>query len=454
LYLGGVLPPNKQGFQTLLEPVNAHWSRIQQNSMFGQQPPTRYFHFCNYAYILSRKGAQTILEAIQKEGGYKTSADHMVCNRVATLKHYVLTPLVAKCYQDEDPKYQTSVFNNFNRVDQFDSDLWNNDDRFSPEEIQSALRTPMKETKLNLQEILVYARNPIQVVPTSQIYTIEPYTLNPVSQMESSWLEVCTGISFAAIPSLPATHIPLRRNPIFVVCKPHMEVYRAVFAAYEAAGCAFYTIHLSDEFLNDPIDWYTYKTCKGVLRNYVRQECISMKHVCTIPLGPYRTTKEIQNFEDRPILWSFFGTDWQGRQKLLEPWKQLQPHKAAFFASWNDSNQVSAESYSHTSLHSIFMPCPRGQHVETFRFWEALEHGAIPIYIRCQGDDLYYAFLTEYLPILSIPSWEHAVGTIQTLLQNKETLVQYRTTLLQKWLEWKSSLRVECCRVLGLTTSP
>jgi hypothetical protein len=139
---------------------------------------------------------------------------------------------------------------------------------------------------------------------------------------------------------------------------------------------------------------------------------------------------------------------------MLEPWKQLQPHKAAFFPSWNDSNQVSAESYSHTSLHSIFMPCPKGQHVETFRFWEALEHGAIPSYDRYQGDELYYAFLTEHLPILSISSWEHAVGMIQTLLQNKETLVQYRTTLLQKWLDWKSSLRVECRRVLDLTTSP
>jgi ATP-dependent DNA helicase PIF1 len=70
------------------------------------------------------------MATIEAKDGYYTSADHMVCNPVDFMNIYFLDPLMAGCYQDDDPVYATSEFNNFNRVDGFDSDLWNNDERF------------------------------------------------------------------------------------------------------------------------------------------------------------------------------------------------------------------------------------------------------------------------------------------------------------------------------------
>lgn len=144
IYLGGVLPPNKPAFPLIVEPVNSHFGRVAKNNVFGGIP-RRYFHFCNYAYILTRTGAQKLVSLIKQRGIF-TSGDHMIVNHGDELfKIYFTTPLLAGCFQDDDPSYVNSQFNNFNRIDTFDSDLWNNDERFSNAEVVGALGTYMKD---------------------------------------------------------------------------------------------------------------------------------------------------------------------------------------------------------------------------------------------------------------------------------------------------------------------
>lgn len=146
VYLGGVLPPNKAAFPHIIEPVNSHFGRVKPNTIFGAPTPRRYFHFCNYAYLLTQSGARKLVQLV-KERGIFTSGDHMIVNHGdELLKIYFTTPLLATCFQEEDPVYQKSDFNNFARVDNFDSDLWNNTDCFSKDEVNAcltqALQTP------------------------------------------------------------------------------------------------------------------------------------------------------------------------------------------------------------------------------------------------------------------------------------------------------------------------
>jgi hypothetical protein len=115
-----------------------------------------------------------------------------------------------------------------------------------------------------------------------------------------------------------------------------------------------------------------------------------------------------------------------------------------------DSNQLSAEAYSAMCSKSIFMPCPRGQNLECFRIYEALEHGAIPVLVGQPGDEQFLSELNTHMPILSFSSWEQAVSFVSTLLQNKPTLEQYRETLLSKWATWKTELKTSCKKMLGL----
>ena len=146
VYLGGILPPNREGFEAAcVEKVNDFVGRVKPNQVFGQPTPTRYMHFCAYAYVLSRRGATKVIEYLKARNGYWTSADHMICNLYEILNIYFLHPLVAGCYQDNDPVYQTSAFNDFSRKDSFDSDLWNNNEHFSKEEVEAALDAAPQE---------------------------------------------------------------------------------------------------------------------------------------------------------------------------------------------------------------------------------------------------------------------------------------------------------------------
>jgi len=456
LYLGGVLPPNKPGLSSVLEPVNPFWSKIKPNQIFGQAEPTSYFHFCNYAYILSRKGAKKLLEDMQHKGGYTTSADHMICNRNTILNIYSLTSLLAGCYQDDDPTYQTSQFNDFSRIDTIDSDLWNNNERFGKEEITRAFQTG--NSTINIVQVLQEARNPTTTVPlpnnTNRICTLEPYKPTLDGQMELRWLCEFVGNIFDSINVLPESHIPLSTGPIFLVARPHIEKYQEIFLKYENLGLPFYVVHLSDEFVKDPIEWYSYKSCKGVLRNYSRPDCLEMSHVKVVPLGPNRRITELGPFETRELAWSFFGTKWHDREIMLEPLDKVGPYLKKFYDSWMDVNQLKGDEYSLMLLNSKFVPCPRGQNAETFRFWEALEHGSIPIYVRSPDDTLYVEFLTTHLPSFSAfiyESWECASISIKAMLEDIPTCIQTRTMVLDQWLNWKNTLKTDCKRILQLT---
>ncbi len=149
IYLGGVLPPNKAAFPSVVEPVNSHFARVAKNTLFT---PTarRYFHFCNYSYVLTKSGATKLMQLIQQRGIF-TSGDHMIVNHGDELLNiYFTTPLLTTCIQEDDPVYQKSDFNNFARLDTFDSDLWNNNDHFSQEELVPALAEQIKHIDIKV----------------------------------------------------------------------------------------------------------------------------------------------------------------------------------------------------------------------------------------------------------------------------------------------------------------
>jgi GR25 family glycosyltransferase involved in LPS biosynthesis len=461
LYLGGVLPPNRAVFDKVLEPVNEHWSRIAYNSMFGQKNPTRYFHFCNYAYIISRTAAQKILQGLQTHGGYHTSADHMICNRTEDLNMYIITPMEAGCYQDDDPIYQKSSFNDFSRVDSFDSDLWNNTDRFSEDEIKAIgatinpgeafsladvlreassatlLSTPEKDTISSIAPV----NNPLSVVYEGTIFTVGEHKWVTTTQSEHFWLRDVLGPVMDTIQNIPHDHEPLDSCPIFIICRPHIAEYWSVLQRYEASGKPFKLIHISDEFCSDPLDFYSYTSCKGVLRNYPREECTSMKHVSIIPLGPWRRPSSGLNLDAKSLLWSFYGTKWMNREASLDAIKDVGPNSYAFYDNWLDPKQIDAEKYSAICAQSFSIPCPRGQNAESFRLWEALEFGCLPLIVRDTDNTLFYNMLREKLHIPIFSSWIEVRQMFSHFVEGKLDLQNIRKLVLENWAKWKSELK-------------
>ena len=480
IYLGGILPPNRKAFETVKEKVNAHFSKVGNNSIFGQNPPNRYFHWCNYSYILSRKGAQNVLDSLMERDGYYTSADHMVCNRIERLNHYFLDPLVSGCYQDDDPKYQVSAFNNFNRVDGFDSDLWNNDERFAPEEygpllkqtegqaidIAKALADAKKKVpeqvqiKEETQALSLPMRESPPQLPHRAFVVLEEHNFDVQKAYEKSWLQELLGkeTPFHVVVLKEGVQLPDR--PIVIVQKPHIELYTRLFEQWEEEKFPYYVLHLSDEFGSDPLHFYTFSMCLGIVRMYPRKDIPegAKEKTMIVPLGYHWTT--LEGSEDplnktprlpfRNTLWSFYGTGWQDRKGQLEPLTSLQPNSLLLVDSWESPQKITRNQYIARLLDSVFIPCPRGNNVETFRLYEALECGCIPIYVKNQGDDQYLKMLQEELGLLPVSSWTEARHLMDHLLKEKLLLEAYRNTLLTQWKVWKMKLSDQMKKVWNL----
>ena len=465
IFLGGILPPNRAGFETVKEPINKYFSRVKENNFFGQNPPNRYFHFCAYAYVLSKQGAQKILSTIVNNDGYYTSADHMVCNRVDLMNIYFLDPLVAGCYQDDDPVYKNSDFNNFNRVDGFDSDLWNNDERFSEKEITAV----GLEGKLDIAKALFDARNSVNnhveekksIIPiqtkSTRFYTLDNHKVEWNHLYEKTWLNELFGkpktLEFNRVSF---NEVPQTKDPIFFVQRGQIEDYSRYFQKLEAKGIDFYVLHLSDEHGNDNIDFYELSHCKKIVRNYVRNG-LSDK-VLIIPLGYHNTFSQgMENpFERTPQLpfrsqvWSFFGTDWNNRSAILEPYKIFQPHKSELFNEWNHPKSLDKKEYLSILLDTVFVPCIGGNNLETFRLYEALECGCIPILVKEGNNEQFIKYINQYLQLIVLEDWSQGVEFIQQLLNNKESLEQYRFMVLKNYQSMKGYFKGQVQEFLKL----
>lgn len=475
IYLGGILPPNRAAFEQMKEPANQYFARVADNSVFGQNPPNRYFHWCAYAYVLSRRGAEKILQLLQAHDGYWTSADHMICNHVEHMKLYFLNPLVAGCYQDEDPKYQVSAFNDFNRVDGFDSDLWNNDNRFTTEEV-SNYTAAAHGLPLNIHEVLSQVqqkksektekseksekpevKEPVKTMTAQPLSTppsprkkrlvcLKQHALRGPELYEAEWLKHILGPDVPLhIEHVEVDDSPPIDTPIVFFQKNHIPQYNELLRKWNASGCDFYILHLSDEYLNDDLSVYSLPMCKGVLRMYERPDMPIKEKVKVIPLGYHFTidggsenpAEKTPRLPFRSNRWSFMGTGWQNRKQLLEPFNSIQPNRTVYADSWESPQKIQRKEYLAVLLDSYFVPCPTGNNSETFRIYEALECGCIPLYVKNGENDPLANRLMEEIGILPSSNWSEAAALTDHLIQNIQLLENYRTVILNRWLAYK-----------------
>jgi GR25 family glycosyltransferase involved in LPS biosynthesis len=481
LYLGGILPPNRGAFEASKEKVNPYWSRVAPNQIFGQQQPNRYFHWCAYAYVLSKRGAEKVLKLMNLHDGYWTSADHMLCNHVEFMNLYFLDPLVAGCYQDDDPVYANSAFNDFNRVDKFDSDLWNNDERFTQEEIAEktkqgeSLPLQVKDTLIQVMEQMKSVSVKEEVIgqkkesqssyqqklrplitpppaPSKKRFVCLPeYNLTPETLYEGKWVSELFGkdVPMAIHPVTLEEPSP-SDAPILIYMKPHFGKFKALVDKWAADGKDFYLLHLSDEHINDDLEIYNNSHCKGIVRMYDRPDIPAeiRKKVVLIPLGYHYTLKDgsdnpgekTPRLPFRNMKWSFMGTNWQNRGAILEPFEQIEPHKLLLVDTWESKEKIKREEYISILLDTYFVPCVIGNNNETFRIYEALECGAVPLYVKQNEDDRLADWLFEEIGLMPSSSWDEAVKLIQHMLNDLPLLESYRTMILNRWIVFKKKL--------------
>jgi hypothetical protein len=343
---------------------------------------------------------------------------------------YVLDPVVAGASQDNDPTYQNSEFNNFNRVDTFDSDLWNNNERFTPEEIQTQLA---KSGPLNIEAALM-----IPEKKKTRCIALNTCELRADTLYESKWLqELFQSVPFI-IESVAETQTfnQQKDDLIVVLSKPkwkeQLQWLNTLRKSY-----TFKILHLSDEFGSDPIHMYSWPEVTGVMRFYSRPDLDQgLSKVLIVPLGYHWQFKGLEppSLSSREYMWSFVGTDWFNRSKDLQGLEVIQPKYTKYYSDWNDQSQLKNQEYISLLVNTKCIPCPRGQNIETFRFYEALECGCIPLCIDLPE------FANE-MPFLKVPNWEHATALLQHFQSKPEQMEHYRTMILSAWAKYKTELK-------------
>lgn len=512
VYLGGVLPPNREGFNNVLEKTDVPGlCRIAPNTFFGQSVPSRQFHFCAYAYVLSRRGVRRIMNAIEQHDGIWTSADHVLFNSLNKENVFVLNPLVAGASQDNDPVYVNSDFNDFSRIDKFDSDLWNNDERFNRDEIGKELKvlqgTPFEASELlrsifnkkkdlkqvpeavlqavpealseKVVEVVdipleILSELPLELVaephslkattinakgeeiPNVRFICLKEHKLDFSKLYESEWLfSLFGGLKNVVIEYVDETTPVPTDCPIFILQRPHVLKATQFLLEWAKKGGRFKLLHMSDELTieqADPLLLYKLPNCVSVLRTYIRDDFPpgTESKIKVIPLGyrwsplkigkhPLKWTPQLPFRENH---WCFFGTNWNGRSEILKPLLLAKLFNVSkFYPTWNDPSALSKAEYIKEMTNSIFVPCPDGVNPETFRFYEALEAGCIPLIVKTEKNAAWFKWVSNYIPLVANDSWEDAVRIMYTLITKPERLEIYREQILNGWVSWTNSLR-------------
>jgi hypothetical protein len=317
-----------------------------------------------------------------------------------------------------------------------------------------------------LQKLIIWSELPGFVASTApsrkkRFVTLGQHNLIGSELYEGKWLNELFGKEIPLeIERVKITDDPPRDAPIVILQKPHILAYEVLLQKWTDMNANYYILHLSDEFSQDSISSYNSKNCLGVIRMYQRNDIPAQvqKKVQIIPLGYHYT---LSGGSDNPVdktprlpfrsnKWSFLGTKWANRGALLEPFKSLDPHRLILVDSWESKEKVGREEYLGILLDTYFVPCPAGNNNETFRLYEALECGCLPLYVKKDENDTYANYLVDELGLLPASSWEEARKLTQHLLENIQLLENYRTMILNRWISLKKKLHTDICKLLAV----
>jgi hypothetical protein len=193
-------------------------------------------------------------------------------------------------------------------------------------------------------------------------------------------------------------------------------------------------LHASDEWLGGVSD--AYRSFKFVIRTHWRSG-LAKRGILTVPLGfPKNTTKTsgLTRASARKNAWMFFGNKIATRLEMLRAFEQLPGRAKA------GDGRVSHEQYCEMMRDTVFIPAPMGNVMaETWRFYEALEFGCIPLIEKRLTLDYYKELFGDH-PIPTFSRWGEAAKFAKDLTSKPQELDALQSTINDWWTDKKQSL--------------
>jgi len=196
-----------------------------------------------------------------------------------------------------------------------------------------------------------------------------------------------------------------------------------------------FLFHLGDE--TGILDYSSvYKNCDYVWRTFCSNKYFSNEQVKCIPIG-YKSGISSKSLQNRKYKWAFIGTPHKSsRHDLLYHFSRIKEFYSYKTEKFN-SKLIPVEEMSKILSLTEFLPCPNGfVHPETYRLYEALQCGCIPI---VENAYKYYERLFPENPFIKVDKWIEAVPTIKGW--SNEQISSKRNECVNWWNKYKNEMQ-------------
>ena len=218
----------------------------------------------------------------------------------------------------------------------------------------------------------------------------------------NKWIyEILSKINFQSINS---DH-ELDNNDTLIIIDSSVEKKAEFYTKLKLLCSKIFLIHLGDETGIYDLS-SVYGNCSHVWRTFCTGRYFNNKKVDCIALG-YKSGVETNKKDlKRKYKWAFIGTPHKSsRHDLLFQLSNIQP-SFSYKTEKFHKKIMDTEEMTQILTQTSFLPCPNGfVHPETYRLYEALETGCIPI---VENAYKYYDRLFPDNPFLKIDKWIEA----------------------------------------------
>tara|TARA_Y100000590_G_scaffold364063_1_gene422094 strand:+ start:600 stop:1481 length:882 start_codon:yes stop_codon:yes gene_type:complete len=201
----------------------------------------------------------------------------------------------------------------------------------------------------------------------------------------------------------------LEHEDILIIVDSSVENKSEFYNKLKLVCSKIFLIHLGDEIGTKNVT-PVYNVCNYIWRTFCFNKYFENNKIECIPLGYKSGVLEIQN-KGRKYKWAFIGTPHKSsRHDLLFQFSEIKPffsHKTKKF----NEKIIPVNEMTEILASTEFIPCPNGfAHPETYRLYEALECGCIPI---VENTYKYYDRLFPNNPFLKIEKWSEAKSILK-----------------------------------------
>ena len=228
----------------------------------------------------------------------------------------------------------------------------------------------------------------------------------------------------------------LESGDILIIIDSSVEEKSELYARLKLICSKIYLIHLGDESVSQDLS-LIYNNFNFVWRAFCSNRYFKNKKVSCLPLGYKSGTSFKEKVVKRKYKWAFIGTPHKSsRHDLLFQLSDIEP---SFSHKTNKFNEkiVEVDKMSEILSTTEFIPCPNGfVHPETYRLYEALECGCIPI---VENAYKYYDRLFPKNPFLKIDKWVEIKPVIKEW--KNEKISEKRQECGTWWSQYKKQLQ-------------